>query len=159
MSYTIQYFEKHIVIESKPINSPIYLIMMIFMLVAVLLPVAVLLFYFANRYPLHLGLFFITGIFGLIAYYFYRLATWNKFGKEHFFIQNNQLVYKPEAKGISFSKVSFIPEKTTFTVRENEEFASICVEESNVSIQTKIKLNKSDAQDILTHLNSWKTLA
>lgn len=157
IEYDIHFTDKHITIVTKNKNSSIYLIMMIIMSITLILPLVTLFIYLKNGYALHLGLFIIMGLFGLIAYYFYRLATWNKFGKEHFYIQNKQFIYLPEAKSISFSKI-------VFSLAElNIQFSNLGDDKSNVfilkddqiTVNTKIKLMASDAKTITEEINHW----
>lgn len=160
IKYSVIYSDKHVVIETKQENTPVYKFMYLVMIFSICLPLLVLLFFITNGYPLQLGMFLLFGVFGLTAYYFYRLATWNKFGKEHFFIQNKSFIYMPEAKGISFSKVVFSIDGVVASQNETstDQNCTLKLEESDLKLSTKIKLSPSDAQQIILEFEKWKSI-
>ena len=111
------------------------------------------------------GLLISCTVFGFIAYFFYRLAAWNKYGKEHFILENDTFIYKPEAKKISYKSFEFkIEELVVSIVKSSDQVDYEGVSQNIVwikfsdgeqTIQTNIKTPQSVILEIIRIFETW----
>ncbi len=143
----------HIELSNFRLNKSGYSITLILMYITILIPVIVSILIFSSGGKPSFGLFISWAIFGFIAYFFYRLATWNKHGKEYFILENDRLIYKPQAKNISYKIHEFNVENLVVSIVQStdtvtydgvtQNLAWLRFREGENSIQTNIKTPQS----------------
>jgi len=157
--------ENKITLSNYKYNKTGYGISFGLMCLTICLPILAFILILATGSRLSVGFFFFTAAFGFIAYFFYRLATWNKHGREHFEIEGNQLIYQPEAKNISFQKYHLDIETLTIKVYRINELVHYNGEHTTLAkiqfitvdkqFENNIKTPMSIIREILNQLEIW----
>lgn len=135
------------------------------MYVTILLPILITALILSTGGKPTFGLLICCAIFGFIAYFFYRLAAWNKYGKENFILDNDQLIYRPEAKNISYKTFEFQIEHLSVSIIHSEDIveyegvkqniAWLRLDDGQNNIQTNIKTPQSVIHDIVRIFEKW----
>lgn len=154
-----------ITLSNYKFNKTAYAITMVLMYITGALPVVAGIILLSSGVRLNFGFFITVVLFALMAYFFYRLATWNKFGKEHFLIQDGILTYAPEAKKISFKKQELPVDLLKLSlVRYNEldqfndeevSLGKIQFEIDNQVFENSLKSPIPILRELLQNLESW----
>ena len=157
--------DKTIELRNFKLNKTGYLIARSLMLVTILIPVIVTIVIFSTGGKPSFGLFISWAFFGFIAYFFYRLAAWNKHGKEYFILEKDAFVYKPEAKNISYKTVEFKLENLTVSIITssdqveykgvNQNIAWLQFTDGEKNIQTNIKTPQSVVIELVKVFEKW----
>ena len=165
MNHPVTISGKKVELTSFKLNKAGYSITIALMIITLLIPILVSIFIFSTGGKPNFGLFISWTIFGFMAYFFYRLATWNKHGKEHFILEKDMFVYKPEAKNISYKTIEFKLEKLVVSMVSstdqveyngvNQNIAWLKFDDGEKSIQTNIKTPQSLVIDIIQTLENW----
>lgn len=121
----------------KP-NKTAYFITSALLFGTMLIPVIVILVVLSGGGRLSIGYFLNAAVFGFIAYYFYRIRTWNQYGKEQFKLQQNQFSYQPKAKNLSFKEHVFDMENLIISFTKLDEIIVFQDEETALA---KLRLN------------------
>lgn len=147
------------------LNKAGYFITLSLMILSVVLPILISILVLSTGGKPTFGLFISWAVFGFITYFFYRLATWNKHGKEYFILENETFFYKPVAKNISYKTIEFQLEKLVVSIINSSEqieydgvvqnIAWLQFNDSEKKIQTNIKTPQSFVIDIIKVLESW----
>lgn len=147
------------------LNKTGYIITVSLMYLTILIPILATTLILSTGGRPSFGLLISCTIFGFIAYFFYRLATWNKYGKEHFILENDLLIYKPEAKKISYKTIEFKIENLVVSIINSEDSVEYDGVKQNIawlkltdgqnSIQTNIKTPQSIIIDIVKIFEKW----
>lgn len=147
------------------LNKTGYLITLSLMIITILIPVFVSVLIFSTGGKPTFGLFISWAVFGFIAYFFYRLATWNKHGKEYFILEKDSFTYKPEAKNISYKTIEFNLEKLVVSlVRSdqqteyegiNQNIAWLKFDDGEKNLQTNIKTPQSLVIELIQTFETW----
>lgn len=147
------------------LNKAGYFITLSLMILSVVLPILISILILSTGGKPTFGLFISWAVFGFITYFFYRLATWNKHGKEYFILENDVFIYKPEAKNISYKIVEFKLEQLVVSIVNSDEQVEYDGVTQNVAwlqfndgekdTQTNIKTPQSFVFDIIKVLETW----
>jgi hypothetical protein len=147
------------------LNRAGYIITVSLMYLTIFIPVVVTTLILSTGGRPSFGLLISCAIFGFIAYFFYRLATWNKYGKEHFILENGLLIYKPEAKKVSYKTIEFKIENLVVSIinsedaveynRTKENIAWLRLNDGQNSIETNIKTPQSIIINIVHIFEKW----
>lgn len=165
MSSPIIVTPNQIKLSNFKLNQTGYLITFSLMIVTILIPVIASVFFFSFGGKPSFRLFIFWTIFGFIAYFFYRLLTWNKYGKENFILEEDKLVYKPEAKNISYKTIEFKLENLVISsisssdqvnyMGVNQNIAWLKLTDGENTIQTNIRTPQSVILEIIAVFESW----
>ena len=147
------------------LNKAGYSITLTLMYLTILIPIIVSVLIFSTGGNPSFGLFISWAVFGFMAYFFYRLATWNKHGKEYFILENDTFIYKPQAKNISYKIQEFKLENLVVSIVQstdhieyngvNQPIAWLRFSEGETSVQTNIKTPRSLVIEIIKTLETW----
>lgn len=74
------------------LNKSAYVTTVVLTCIMLAIPLIILAGVSASGNGLHISVFIVFLIFWPSAYFFYRLGAWNKYGKENFILENDQLV-------------------------------------------------------------------
>jgi hypothetical protein len=143
-------------------NKAAYTISFGFMYFCAAMPFIILTILLSSGFKVGGGFIFSFVLFGSIAYFFYRIATWNKFGIEHFTVTEDQLIYHPEAKSLSFQKREFNKTDLKLTLNRTEDtvlyngerqnLGKIGFHTSNMKFENNLRTPVSVLREILQHL-------
>lgn len=147
------------------LNKGAYVTTVVLTCIMLAIPLIILGAVAASGNGLHVGVFITFLIFGLSAYFFYRLGAWNKYGKENFILENGLLVYQPEARKISFRRYEFALESLTFKViktdytgeyqGEKEALSKLCFINGEQKVETAIRTPHSVILELAAILEKW----
>lgn len=147
------------------LNKAGYVITVSLMYLTIFIPVAVTTLILSTGGNPSFGLLISCAIFGFIAYFFYRLAIWNKHGKEHFILENGALIYKPEAKKVSYKIIEFKIENLVVSIINSDDVVEYNGIKENISwlrlndgqnsIETNIKTPQSIIINIIQIFENW----
>lgn len=149
------------------LNKVGYIISLFLMYLMIGIPVLafILILSFGNKPAFGLILFSIALGFG--AYFFYRLATWNKYGKENFILEKerNLLIYQPQAKKISYRTVEFNIETLVISIinsGENTNYEGskhsiswLKLDDGTTTLHTSIKNPRIIMDDLVKTFEEW----
>lgn len=147
------------------LNKTGYYMTLGLMYLSILIPILISTAIFSTGGKPSFGLFISWTIFGFIVYFFYRLATWNKHGKEYFIKDQDLLIYKPEAKNISYKIHEFkLEDLVVSVVRSTEEtdyegtiqsISWLRLSDGANTIQTNIKTPISVIHELVRTFETW----
>ena len=147
------------------LNKSGYYITLSFMYLMIAIPILAFIFIVSSGGKPAIGLLIFTIALGFGAYFFYRLATWNKHGKENFILANDLLIYKPEAKKISYKEFEFKIENLVVSIIDTEDrveyegtqqpIAWLKLSDGQNTIQTNIKTPKSVLIELTKVFEKW----
>lgn len=147
------------------LNKAGYLITFILMYVTIAIPIIALCTILIYGSRLSIGYFIAATIFSFIAYFFYRLATWNKHGRELYQLKQGEFRYQPQAKKISFQVHSFDPESLCITLIQLEDQTSyndekmkltkFRLQDASKTVETNIKTPNTVMMELLVIFQSW----
>lgn len=165
MQLPINTSRNKIELSNFKLNKTGYSITLSLMYITILVPIMVSVLIFSTGGKPTFGLFISWAVFGFIAYFFYRLATWNKHGKENFILENNTFIYKPEAKKISYKSFEFPLENLVVSLVSssdqieyegvNQNIAWLQFSDGEKTIQTNIKSPQSLIIEIIKTFENW----
>lgn len=157
--------KNRIELRNFKLNKAGYSISIVLMSIMAISPFLIITLLIMNGVKPALGQLFIFGVFGLSAYFFYRLATWNKFGCEYFELSDDKLIYRPKAKNISYKIIEFQIEvlevsvvKTSDTVFYNgvkENLGWLILDDGVNKINTTIKSPISILDQLIQNFEKW----
>nr|WP_294858828.1 hypothetical protein [uncultured Fluviicola sp.] len=167
MEQPLRITSEKIELSNFKLNKTGYFIALFLMYLLIALPVLAftLIVSFGGRPAFGLILFSIFMGFG--AYFFYRLATWNKYGKENFILdqERNLFIYQPEAKKISYKIIEFKIETLEVSIinsGENVDYQGskystswLKLDDGVTTIHTNIKSPKMILEELLKKLEEW----
>jgi uncharacterized membrane protein len=147
------------------LNKSGYVITLLLMYLMITVPILAFMFILTSGNKPTFGFVIISVILGFGAYFFYRLATWNKYGKEHFIHENDLLIYQPEAKKISYKRIELNSENLVVSVVNSGESVEyngtkqaitwLKLIDGEITIQTNIKMPQSVALEIIKTFEKW----
>ncbi|TSJ42394.1 hypothetical protein [Fluviicola chungangensis] len=147
------------------LNKTGYTITLALMYLTILLPIIISTVILSTGGKPSFGLFISWAVFGFIAYFFYRLATWNKCGKELFILEGDKLIYKPEAKNISYKHWEFKLDNLVVSIADstdqieyegtNQQIAWLKFTDGTQHIQTNIKTPRSVVVELIRIFETW----
>lgn len=157
--------ENRIEFSNYKFNKVGYSISIALMFMMGITPILFLTLILINGGKPFLGLLFVFGIFGFASYFFYRLATWNKFGKEYFILSDNKLIYQPKAKNISYKTIEFQIENTELSIVKisdavtyngaKENLGWLFLNDGETKMKTNIKSPLSILYELTKSLEKW----
>lgn len=147
------------------LNKSGYRITLFLMYLVILVPVAAFIFIIISGAKPAFGFIVFSVLMGFGAYFFYRLATWNKHGKEKYILENGVFIYQPEAKNISYKKMEFNPETLVISIIHSEDSVEyggmkqavswLKLSDDQTSIHTNIKTPRSLLLDLTQTFENW----
>lgn len=147
------------------LNIPGYFITLFLMYLMISLPVIAVIFIISSGAKPSGGLLLFSVAMGFGAYFFYRLAVWNKHGREKYIVENDKFIYQPEAKKISYKTITFNLENLVITVVNSEEsveydgmeqaIAWLRLSDDQTTITTNIKAPRSLIMDLVQKFEDW----
>jgi len=149
------------------LNKAGYIISLFLMYLMIGIPVLtfILILSFGNKPAF--GLILLSIALGFGAYFFYRLAIWNKYGKEIFLLENEKglLIYQPEAKKISYKTSEFNIETLNVSIINSGENADyegskhgiswLKLDDGVTTIQTNIKSPRIIMDELVKKMEEW----
>ncbi len=157
--------EKKIELSNFRLNKTGYFATLFLMYFTILIPIVLTVSILSTGGKPSFGLLISYAVFGFIIYFFYRLAAWNKYGKEYFILENDTLIYKPEAKNISYKNFELKVENLVVSIVKstdqveyegiNQNIAWIKLSDGEHRIQTNIKTPQSVVIDIIKTFETW----
>jgi hypothetical protein len=147
------------------LNKTGHVITLSLMYLMIVLPILAFILIIASGNKPAFGLVLFSIALGFGAYFFYRLATWNKFGKEIFILEKEVLIYQPEAKKISYRTIEFKIETlvvSIITVNEYVDYEGapqaiswLKLDDGQTNIQTNIKSPRIIMDDLVKIFEEW----
>lgn len=147
------------------LNKTGYFIALSLMYLVILIPITAFILIISSGAKPAFGLIVFSVAMGFGAYFFYRLAAWNKHGKEKYILENSVFIYQPEAKNISYKKFEFDIEQLIISIVDSEISAEydgmkqgiawLRLSDGKTTIQTNIKTPRSLILDLMKTFDDW----
>lgn len=133
--------------------------LLVTILISLLFPIVVMSTMIIIRAELKIGIFIAFALFWGIAYFLFRVWTWNINGKENFEFGNEKVEYYADFKYFKDSHKQIDNKEIKFEVNElidgKDKFGQLIISNENDKIESCIKVSPNELNNLIERLKNY----